>query len=154
MTRDEIFIMSIYSSPPEDIEMADQRMQLLFAKDIVPKNPQEADERMKLAGHYPTNLIDMVWESPEQFVYLLKQRNYEVKTVCLLDAGDRSRIHAGYAASGKDLFAFILKEMPHMTRVECAKTLGIREEYEQWLVTVQNLMSENGFKDLLGPAAT
>ena len=142
MIREEIFIMTMYEAPPEDIEMADQRMQLLFARDLIPKDKEDAEKRMKLAGCYPTNLIGMIWESVDQFTYLLKDRGWDVHTEVILDSGDRSRVHAGYAELKESRFVFVLEQMPHRTRVVGARLVKTSKEHKNWLHKVQALMGD------------
>ena len=44
MIKDDIMRLSVYESPPENQDLAEQRMQLLYARELIPMSAKEAKE--------------------------------------------------------------------------------------------------------------
>ena len=147
MTKDEVFKTTMYDAPPENLEIAEQRLQMLYAREVIPTSTKEANDRLELAGAYPSNLIGMVFKDADQFVRALKNTSdkknhtWKVESKVVLNCG-RVKIYAGSADSQRSKFVFMIKEMPYRSEIIGAKIIKVLPEFEQWLDDLNEILED------------
>ena len=147
MIKDDIMKMTVYESPPENKDLADQRMQLLYARELIPQSHDDAKSRVKMAGPYPSNLTDVVFQNVDQFLGCLRDMHdgictYKADAVIVLNGGPRKTVYAGQAYTNDNRFIFVLEQMPHKMRVVLARSMEAPEKYEQWLTDLRNILGD------------
>jgi len=153
MIKDDIMRLTVYDAPPENLELAEQRMQLLYARELVPQSNEEALDRVAMAGPYPSNLTDVIFKNVDQFLACIRNihdgdgKQFKADAAIVLNGGPRKTVYAGQAYTNGNRFVFILEEMPHKMRVVLARTLAAPEKYEKWISDVRELLGA-GAEDL------
>ena len=156
MIKDEVFKTSIYDCPPENLDAACERGQLLFdedktlstcreARDGPPESEEDIDHRMTAAGINPTNMIGMVWKNVDQFKDVLSRYGWKTELYChskTMDAG-RYKVLMGIAqADRRNKISFVLWEKPHQLVVLMAKTLSASRNAQKVLKEVADLIQQ------------
>ena len=94
MIRDEHRLGSLFTTPPASEDEALERMQVIFedpdhmaqarnASKTLPANQEEVHQRLEMAKSHPTNLVDLSFNSSEEFCQGLKHMGYLVKNKVL-----------------------------------------------------------------------
>lgn len=148
MTKDELMRMTMYEAPPENLELAQQRLQILWARDILPQSKEEAQEKINMAGPYPSNLDDVVFKNVDQFLTCVKDmhdgegRPYSANAEVIADGG-RKKIWAGRAYTKDNSFFFLIEELPYKARVLMARTQKVPKKHQKWLDAVNEVLYDN-----------
>lgn len=125
MLKDELMPLTALEAPPENLEMA--------------------MERIQWAGEHPTRLIGTVWKNTDQFLHCVKnmtdgKEKWEVDAAVILDCGPRLKVYAGYAGTNDFDFVFVIQELPDRAKVVGAKMTGVPERYEEWLANIKEVL--------------
>lgn len=155
--KEEIFICSAYQDPPENDDIALQRIQIAFDNpnkiDILreatlspPLDDVEAINRIRLAGSYPSNLIRTKWRSTEQFFRALNEVGWlDVKNKIFMNSG-RYVMHLAIASqeleNGRHQIAFCMLETPTAMEICCARGLQAGINGQKWLDKTMELMNQ------------
>ena len=125
MLKDELMPLTAMEAPPEDLDLA--------------------MERIQWAGEHPTKLVGTVWKNVDQFLHCVKnltdgKENWEANAAVIMDCGPRLKIYAGYASSPGNEFIFIMQAMPMRAKVIGAKTTAVKGEWQAWLANIKDVL--------------
>jgi len=157
MFKDELYKPSVYQAPPENLEAAIERGQVLYdpspdwdtcrqAAQRPPETEEEIHKRAKAAGIHPTNLIESVWKNVEQFAAMLREYGWKPQVYCHRKTADAGRYKVYYCvarASRNNKMIFTLWDKPHHLQVTTAILLSASESAQQALKEVAELMEHH-----------
>lgn len=133
--KDDLLKVSMYDSPPENLELAHQRGQMIMdgnealrqARESREKPPETVSEGaarvIAVAGIHCEALTGMVWKNTDQFVAVLQELGWRT-TLRVLDSNGRETMVLGTATCGDNELRFYLLEKPY--RVEVALAIPVR----------------------------
>ena len=159
MLRDEFFKTSVFTSPPENLEVALERGQLMNepegslevfrrACEEPPKDMSEAKGRLKACGMHVTNVIGMVWKNLDQFVEVLREYDWKSEVYWdkrTMDAGRFRQMYliATPKTGGKNKLILWLWDQPHRLTVTCAVSLSTSEKSEKLARKIKEMIDEH-----------
>lgn len=152
MIKDEIFLGTVFTEPPESSDLALQRLQvagrdpdemdMIREATMTVPDDQIAKERLRLAGIYPTDLISMVFKSAAQLEWAFAEMGWSMDKRLLMDSGRRrhyvAHMQADNGQGGKYVMALILEEAPSMLRISNARMLAGASA--EWMEETRKLM--------------
>jgi hypothetical protein len=94
MISDQNRLGALFNDPPGSLDEAIERMQFVDedqekiagireATHLPPESDDEAAERLRLAGHHPTNLLDFVFSDTEELMKALREHGWITKAKLL-----------------------------------------------------------------------
>lgn len=157
MITDDAFKGSVYKAPPENLEAARERVQLFWdveedreicreAVSLPPDDAEAALARVHAAGIHPSNLIEMVWKSVDQFTSVLQDIGWQTEVYChdkTMSSGRYKVLFCVAKADRNNKIFFWLWEKPHMLVVLAAKTASASEASKKVVKEVAEVMDRH-----------
>lgn len=155
MIKDELFMGTVFKHPPESTDVAVQRLQLMgvdpdkmdMAREAVmtpPSDQNAANDRVSIAGQYPTNLIGMVFRNVDQLSSAFEEMGWAMTVDLLMDSGRRrhyaATLESKDAQDNKLWIRLLLEVAPAMTTILNA-TLA-QGAPKEWLQETTKIMHE------------
>jgi len=143
MIRDETRIPLAFRRPPSDDVQATERTQLMFedpkrieilrrASVAPPESDEEASDRIRAAGAYPTNLLGTWWNTSDELAKKLKEAGWVVETKPVKKYKGKTTANEIVVKSPDHgvLFLVVSKTKYGSTEVDCARVLY--SSNEEW----------------------
>jgi hypothetical protein len=146
MIRDDARLTLAFGTPPENDDVAEERVQLMnedykrieiLRKAAIgpPQSYEEALEVVKAAGPYPSNLLGMWWNTVDEFVRVLKTSGWVVEEKLIKHYKGQTTPYEVVIKSPEHGVRFEAVAMtPTATKVVCCRVLySSNEEWKRYV---------------------